>query len=300
MKKILLMNIMAIMIIIKVSAQSPIEFEKLIMDSLADKNIVIWEDSEYFKDLEIQKYYQLERLENIVLRKVYNSMHNRYDNTIETDFIFKRENAIRTVKRRFVYNNISLWDAKAIDEGMRIGNYGLEPYLYIKTGRLESGFAAWGSFFNFYYGKSIWRPYTKWINLDVKANSTVFLIWDKSLIKAWNVFIGREVNKLRSQIELEDLLTIPPVVRPKEIREGEIIALYWDECYIIDKKEDNGKYIYLICVNNRTDENVYRRILLETGREPRGNLMTMEIIYVQYIGNDREGRMRFREVENWF
>jgi hypothetical protein len=58
--------------------------------------------------------------------------------------------------------------------------------------------------------------------------------------------------------------------------------------------------IYIIFVNKRTNESVYRRILLETKREQKGNIMTVEIIFVQYIGNDRYGRIRFREVENWF
>jgi hypothetical protein len=261
-------------------------FEKLIMDSLAGKNVVIWEQNKYFKDLDIKKYYELESLENIVLRR----------NTIEADFIFKREDEKRTVRRRFVYNNISAY--YAVDEGMKIGNYGLDPYLYIKTARLESGHAAWGSYYNFYYGKSAFPPYFQWINPDAAANETVFLILDDTLINAWNVYTGREKNNLRSQSELVDLLTIPPWVRPRDLQEGEKVALYWDQCVILETKEENGKYVYLICIEGKTNETLYRRFLLETKRGRRGNLMTMEIVYAQYLGNDREGRMRFREVEN--
>jgi hypothetical protein len=266
------------------------EFEKSIMESLAGKKLIIWEKGKYFKNLEIRKYYELEKLENIVLTRNYNR--------IEADFIFKREDERKTVRRRFVYRNISQYEPGDVDEGMKVGNYGFNPYLYIKTARLESGNAAWGSYYNFYYGKSIWRPFFQWLNLDVPADETVFLIMDETLINAWNVFTGREKNNLRSQSELVDLLTIPPVVRPREIQEGEKVVLYWDECIILEAKEENGKYVYLICFNDKTNETLYKRFLLETKRGQRGNRLTREILYAQYIGNDREGRMRFREVEN--
>ncbi|MCL1929183.1 MAG: hypothetical protein FWG07_10390 [Treponema sp.] len=300
MRKFFLLVIVAVLTVITIEAQNAGELERSIRESLTGKMVVIWEKNKYFKDLEVEKYYELESLENIILRREYNSTSNSRINIIEADFIFKREGEKRTVRRRFVYRDISSWDAGAVDEGMKIGNYGLAPYLYIKTGRLESGHAAWGSFYNFYYGKSVWRPFSQSINLNAVASETTFLIRDESLIKAWNVFTGRERNNLRSQSELVDLLTIPPWIRPREMLEGEKVALYWDECVILEAKEENGKHVYLMCINDKTSEALYRRFLLETGRGRPGNKLTMEVIYAQYVGNDKEGRMRFKEVENWF
>jgi len=300
MRKILLLVIITLLAVMTAGAQDAKELERLIRESLTGKMVVIWEKNKYFKDLDVEKYYELENLENIVLRRAYNPRSNRNDNIIETDFIFKRKDEIKKVRRKFIYSNISSWNVGAVDEGMKIGNYGLSPYLYIKTGRLESGHAAWGSFYNFYYGKSIWRPFSQWINLNVEAEETVFLIRDDSLIKAWTVFVGKKKNNLRSQSELVDLLTIPPWIRPREMREGEKVALYWDECVVLEAKEENGKFVYLMCIKDKTSEALYRRFLLETGRGKRENKITMEVVYAQYVGNDKEERMRFREVENWF
>jgi len=272
------------------SNRTNLEFEKSIIESLAGKKIIIWEKDIYFKNLDIKKYYELEKLENIVLTSRYNR--------IKADFIFIRGDEKKTINRIFYYRNISQYDPGEVDEGMKVGNYGFNPYLYIKTGRLESGNAVWGSYYNFYYGKSIWAPFFQSLNLDVPAHETIFLIMDDTLINAWNVFTGKEKNNIRSQWELVDLLTIPPVVRPREIQVGEKVVLYWDDCIILETKEENGKNTYLICIKDKTNETLYKRFLLETKRVQRGNRLTREILYAQYIGNDREGRMRFREVEN--
>jgi hypothetical protein len=300
MKKILLITIINMIVIMVAEGKDADEFERLIIEGFTGKKVVIWEEKQKFKDLNIRKYYELDSLENIVLERIYNSQSGKRDNTIRVDFIFKIKDERRTVRRRFVYSNITSWDLGAIDEGMKIGNYGLKPYLWIKTGRLESGHAAWGNFYNFYYGKNLLRPYSQWINLDMATDETLFLIWDESLIKAWNVFTGKEKNNLRGQSELEDLLTIPQWIKPSEIQKGERVALYWDECIILETKEENGKYVYVICIKGKTNETLYRNFLLETGRGPRGNMMTRDIVYAQYLGNDKEGKMRFREVENWF
>jgi hypothetical protein len=230
------------------------EISSAILGRLQGIEVVLWNKSVLFKDLDLSETVIIQCINNSRVEEIgeYYQKHFEYFSTL----VFEDKNGIEhkiDISRRIYNKNENAYDYNLLlSRGLIFGQYELSPDLILEI-TPEVNNLPW-----IYHGYDSSNVYSEYNGLDTRTpvRTNYILIYDSTVQKFYDQVLAQNADRPRRdrasvQNLIQNLIDVGFNIGTPFIQ-GDVVSIPQGLLIAIDLSQSNGSYDYLVLINNNT------------------------------------------------